>query len=158
MGNKEIKVRNSPIDKAVREAADRLAAQRAAAAEKGADRDEHGHWLPGHKQPGPGRLPRRVDQEYLHVFLGQCDLEKWGQIVARAVQDALSDDVNARRYARDWLGRILIPAVERIIITSLAVNVETQDTLGAVRKLVQMLSVDDKTVEGRAVDITHKTT
>jgi hypothetical protein len=52
---------------------------------------------------------------------------------------------------------MFITAVERILVTSLSVNVNTEDTLANVRRLVQMLSIgEDAPIDGESVDITDE--
>ena len=53
---------------------------------------------------GPGRPKRQTEEGYLKALMGACDLDKWGQICDRAVQDAL----NGEPKAREWLARYLI--------------------------------------------------
>lgn len=123
------------------------------------ERDPQGRWLKGHKAPMlAGRLPRSVDQAYLDVLLGQCDLQKWGEICKVAVTDAIEGNIAARRYAREWLGRILIPAIERILIASFQVNVDTGDNKEAVARLVQtLLAAESVGDDSQVVDSTAST-
>jgi len=121
------------------------------------ERDPHGRWLKGHKAPElAGRLPRSVDQAYLDVMLGECNLEEWKEICHIAVQDAKSESIASRRYAREWLGRIIMPAIERIMVAAVSVNLDAGDGQAMMRRLVQMLSLDahDDAIDGESVDIT----
>jgi hypothetical protein len=123
-----------------------------------AQRNEKGQWLRGH-QGGPGMPKRSTVAEYWDITMLKCPLDKWGQIVEMAVADALGPSPQARRYGREWLGRMFIPAVERILVTSLSVNVNTEDTLANVRRLVQMLSIgseDSDVIEGDITDVKDK--
>ena len=81
-------------------------------------------WVKGMKSPNPaGRSPRVVEQAYLDVLLGACDLPAWQRICEVAVEDATEGNASTRRYARDWLSRIILPALERILIASYTANV-----------------------------------
>lgn len=67
------------------------------------DRDKHGRFTKGNAG-GPGRPPRRTEEEYLVTLCEAVSLADWRKIVAKAVADAKEGDGKAR----DWLGRYLI--------------------------------------------------
>jgi hypothetical protein len=85
-----------------------------------------------------------IVRQYLDVTLANCGLEEWSQICKVAVDDAINGDVAARRYARDWLSRILIPAIERILVAQVNVNVDASDSQEQVKRLVSMLLGNDR--------------
>lgn len=116
-----------------------------------AGRDEKGRWLRGHAG-GPGMPKRSTIAEYWDITLAKCPLSKWGEIVQQAVDDALSESVASRRYAREWLGRMFVPAIERILIASLNVNVDVGDSQEQVKKLVQMLLGGDRHNDADVID------
>ena len=89
---------------------------------------------------GPGRMPVRIAHEYLSVFLGRCTLDRWAEVVDLALEDATSDNVAARRYGREWLSRIIFPAVEKVLSQTLNVNIEASESKEAVKKLLEMLT------------------
>jgi len=53
---------------------------------------------------GPGRPPRPTERSYLVALAAAVPLEVWGQIVDRAVADALAGDAKAR----EWLAKYLL--------------------------------------------------
>jgi hypothetical protein len=66
------------------------------------DRDANGRFLPGH--PGIGGRPRRaVEADYLAALSGAVGLEKWQEICATAVNQAVAGDAKAR----EWIGSYL---------------------------------------------------
>ena len=69
------------------------------------DRDDKGRFLKGAASPSPGRPPRRVEESYLDATIGECTVEAWREIVAKAVADAREGN----RYARDFLAKYLLP-------------------------------------------------
>lgn len=90
-------------------------------------------------------MPKRSTiAEYWDITLQKCPLSKWGEIVQQAVDDALSENVASRRYAREWLGRMFVPAIERILVASLNVNVDASDSQEQVKRLVSMLLGNDR--------------
>jgi hypothetical protein len=68
----------------------------------GADRDDHGRYLPGHPG-GPGRPRRAVEQDYLATLADAVPLELWRKIAARAAEDAAAGDPRARRWLSEHL-------------------------------------------------------
>lgn len=109
-----------------------------------AQRNEKGEFVKGWRG-GPGTPKRSTIAEYWDITLQKCPLSKWGEIVQQAVDDALSESVASRRYAREWLGRMFVPAIERILVASLNVNVDASDSQEQVKRLVQMLLGSDRT-------------
>ena len=120
-------------------------------------RDERGYWLKGTPSPNPkGRLPRSVDQAYLDVMLGECNLDEWRKICKIAVQDAQGKDAASRRYARDWLGRIIMPAIERIMVAAVSVQLDAGDSKAMMQRLLGMIAMDldNAPIDAESVDIT----
>ena len=113
-------------------------------------RDEKGWWLKGSVPNPAGRPSRQVEAAYLDVMLAECSLDKWREICQVAVSDAIGGNVNARRYARDWLGRILLPAIERILVASFNVGIDVSDAQAQMRKLVSMLIASEESDESNA--------
>lgn len=101
-------------------------------------RDSEGRFVKGYGG-GPGRVSVRKAHEYLDVFLGKCTLERWGEVVDMALDDATSESIAARRYGREWLSRIIFPAIEKVLVASISVSIETGDSNEIVRRLVDML-------------------
>lgn len=66
-------------------------------------RDEQGRFLPGHSLAGPGRPKRTTEIEYLNATAQKVSLDKWGDIVERAIDDAVKGDKDARRWLSDYL-------------------------------------------------------
>ena len=71
-------------------------------------RDKGGRWLPGFSGRPEGRLPRQTETQYLEVTMGAVSVDKWAEIVERAVEDALCDKDHTRARAREWLAKHLI--------------------------------------------------
>lgn len=72
-------------------------------------RGRDGRFVKGFSGNPSGRLPRNTETQYLETTMEQCSIAQWAEIVARAVQDALSDnDANVRARAREWLGKYVI--------------------------------------------------
>ncbi len=70
------------------------------------DRDEKGHWLPGHKPSNKGRggRPKRsVEEKYLKVLRAEIKVADWKEIIQRAVARAKAGDNVARQWLSDWL-------------------------------------------------------
>lgn len=65
-------------------------------------RDANGRFLPG-GPAGPGRPPRQTERAYLEALSEACPLDKWVQIVARAVEDAIGGDDKARGWLASYL-------------------------------------------------------
>src|SRR5262245_12513652 len=68
----------------------------------GADRDDNGRFAPGNPG-GPGRPRRAVEADYLAALSEAVTLERWGEIVATAIAQAIAGDAKAR----EWLGSYL---------------------------------------------------
>ena len=66
-------------------------------------RDEYGRYLPGHALAGPGRPKRITEVQYLEATASKVSLEKWGEIVDKAIDDAIKGDKDARRWLSDYL-------------------------------------------------------
>ncbi len=82
---------------------------------KSGSRDKKGRFTPGHPG-GPGRPPRATEEEYLAVTIGECPIEAWQKIVAKAVLDAQKGDSRAR----EWLSRYLLPEKKDGVITAVS--------------------------------------
>lgn len=81
-----------------------------------ATRDEKGRFLPGHSAAGPGRPSRATEQDYMRVTLDKVTLEKWGQIITKAVADAERGvDGATRASARKWLGDYVLGKPPQIL-------------------------------------------
>ena len=108
------------------------------------ERNERGLWVRGSASPNPaGRPPRMVEANYLDATLSNCTLSDWAEIVRVAVEDAKTGNVAARRYSREWLGRIFIPSIERILIASFSANIDVSDSRAQLDKLIAMLVGSD---------------
>jgi hypothetical protein len=66
-------------------------------------RDDRGRFAPGNAG-GPGRPRRVVEGDYLRGLSDAVPPEKWPQIVATAVDQAVAGDPKAR----EWLGAYLV--------------------------------------------------
>ena len=53
---------------------------------------------------GPGRPRRAVEEDYLLALTEEVPLDRWRNIVRRAVQDAEKGD----RWAREWISRYVL--------------------------------------------------
>lgn len=107
---------------------------------------------------GPGRPGRGIEQQYLDVFFAIVTPQRWGEVVTVALEDATNGSVTARRHGREWLSRIIVPALERIIIASLNVNMDVQLDEQQVGELIGMLvggqdaSAIGDVIEGQVVE------
>jgi hypothetical protein len=72
-------------------------------------REANGQFAKGNPG-GPGRPPRRTEDEYMAELADVVTLEAWRQIAERAVADAAAGD----KHARDWLSRYLVPDPTRV--------------------------------------------
>ena len=67
-------------------------------------REKGGLWAKG-QSGNPGGRPKRPDRErYARIMRETCTDEKWAQICARAVQDA----IDGSHPARNWLGDYMV--------------------------------------------------
>jgi hypothetical protein len=71
-----------------------------------AQRDEHGRFVKGEYQGGPGRPPRAVEESYLQTLQRVTSLDQWEAIVRKAIEQAKKGD----NLARKWLGDYLMGA------------------------------------------------
>ena len=73
-------------------------------------RDSLGRWLPGQSPNPRGRLPRQTETKYLEVTMETVTAEKWAEVIAIALEDALDKDNSAhvRARAREWIGKFVI--------------------------------------------------
>ena len=69
-----------------------------------------GRWLKGQTGNKDGRLPRQTETEYLEITMREVTPEKWAEVIALALNDALDQDLTAhvRARAREWLAKYLI--------------------------------------------------
>ena len=83
------------------------------------DRDAIGRFANGNPG-GPGRPRRDTERTYIAALSEACPPHIWGEIVARAVNDAKAGDATARA----WLGGYLVgrPAKDAITLYALAVE------------------------------------
>ena len=65
-----------------------------------AGRDNQGRFSNGNPG-GPGRPRRAVEEDYLAALSDQLSIERWENIVSKAIQDAENGD----HRARDWIAR-----------------------------------------------------
>ncbi len=63
-------------------------------------RDNQGRFSKGNPG-GPGRPRRAVEEDYLAALSDQLSIERWENIVSKAIQDAENGD----HRARDWIAR-----------------------------------------------------
>ena len=63
-------------------------------------RDNQGRFSKGNPG-GPGRPRRAVEEDYLAALSDQLSIERWENIVSKAIQDAEDGD----HKARDWIAR-----------------------------------------------------
>jgi len=63
-------------------------------------RDNQGRFSKGNPG-GPGRPRRAVEEDYLAALSDQLSIERWENIVTRAIEDAENGD----HRARDWIAR-----------------------------------------------------
>ena len=63
-------------------------------------RDNQGRFSKGNPG-GPGRPRRAVEEDYLAALSDQLSIERWENIVSKAIQDAEDGD----HRARDWIAR-----------------------------------------------------
>lgn len=77
-------------------------------------RTPQGRFAPGN--PGnpnaPGRPPRSVEERYLEDLRTAVTPERWLKIVKRAIDDAAAGDT----AARTWLGKYLLPDLQKLQI------------------------------------------
>lgn len=71
-------------------------------------RDSGGRFLPGVSGNPEGRLPAKKEAEYLNVTMRACPPEKWAEVIALALEDALGENPHVRARAREWLGKQVI--------------------------------------------------
>lgn len=67
-----------------------------------AERNVKGQFLPGTSGNATGRPKQRA--QYLDTLKKSLTLEKWQEIVDRAIEDAIKGD----RYARDWISGYIL--------------------------------------------------
>ena len=63
-------------------------------------RDNQGRFSKGNPG-GPGRPRRAVEEDYLAALSDQLSIERWENIICKAIQDAENGD----HRARDWIAR-----------------------------------------------------
>mgnify|MGYP001381747965 FL=1 len=63
-------------------------------------RDNQGRFSKGNPG-GPGRPRRAVEEDYLAALSDQLSIERWENIVSKAIEDAENGD----HKARDWIAR-----------------------------------------------------
>ena len=63
-------------------------------------RDNQGRFSKGNPG-GPGRPRRAVEEDYLAALSDQLSIERWENIICKAIQDAENGD----HKARDWIAR-----------------------------------------------------
>ena len=63
-------------------------------------RDNQGKFSKGNPG-GPGRPRRAVEEDYLAALSDQLSIERWENIVSKAIEDAENGD----HKARDWIAR-----------------------------------------------------
>ena len=63
-------------------------------------RDNQGRFSKGNPG-GPGRPRRAVEEDYLAALSDQLSIERWENIVSKAIEDAEDGD----HRARDWIAR-----------------------------------------------------
>ena len=63
-------------------------------------RDNQGRFSNGNPG-GPGRPRRAVEEDYLAALSDQLSIERWENIVSKAIEDAENGD----HKARDWIAR-----------------------------------------------------
>ena len=64
---------------------------------------------------GPGRPKKEREARYLEITLNTVTFEKWGDVVKKALEDALKGDKDARKWLSDYL--VGVP-VQRIAPTT----------------------------------------
>ncbi len=67
-----------------------------------ADRDSSGRFVKGY-QGGPGRKPRRTEDQYLKATVDSITLADWKEIVEKAAAQAKRGDSRARQWLSDYL-------------------------------------------------------
>lgn len=65
-------------------------------------RNEKGQFVEGNKA-SPGRPKRPTEAEYLAALTSRVTLAKWGQIIDRALTDAIAGDYRARQWVSDYI-------------------------------------------------------
>jgi len=76
-----------------------------------ADRNDKGHFVKGNSiAKKGGRPPKKVEAKYLDAMIGAVPLDRWRNVIAKALEDAEGDDARARNWARTWLGQYLLPS------------------------------------------------
>jgi hypothetical protein len=50
-----------------------------------------------------GRKPREVERDYLTIFRSRVSPEDWGEIIDKAVSDAIRGDSVARKFIADYM-------------------------------------------------------
>ena len=66
-------------------------------------RDSKGRFIKGASGNPQGRLPKRVEQNYLQVSEGVCTFDVWREITMKAVEQAKQGDARARQWLSDYL-------------------------------------------------------
>ncbi len=115
------------------------------------DRDAHGRFAKGHPG-GPGRPRRAVEQEYLATLNAAASLERWRQIIDRAIKDAIDGDARAR----EWLSQYLL-GEDRVSLVHIAakeragLSPDSEIDSAALRELMWRLAVDGDGFRARLV-------
>src|SRR5687767_12545106 len=93
-------------------------------------RDERGKFVKGTKPPpSPGRKPRAVEADYLRLTIDTVTPEYWGDIVRRAIAQAMQGDAKAR----EWLGNYVIGRPPQILELRGAEAQQLQQVLDALK-------------------------
>lgn len=71
-------------------------------------RDQFGRWKSGFTGNPLGRLPKAVEMEYLDVTWRTVSPEKWGEVMAMALDDCTHDNPHVRARAREWVGKYVL--------------------------------------------------
>lgn len=109
-------------------------------------RDNKGRFAKGHSGNPLGRKPRVLESEIYDLAISTISNEVVEKIMAKAIKQAISGD----RYAREWLGKLLFPTPQQVMLNKIEVNNIEQDTTtqnDLMQSLIERMGVmnDDNT-------------
>ena len=102
-------------------------------------RDARGHYLPGNRG-NPAHIVNNQDRRrYYAALSSRVSMDDWLAIIDQAVDDAINGPITARKAARDWLSKYLLPTDQQLS----AVAVQESITTGSQRTIRRLVAILD---------------